>query len=106
MTESLTLDTQDPAALFTRPRRARCAASTLGGDGHAALAHANADWGLALSGEEIDYLVRAFGALGRDPTDVELMMFAQANSEHCRHKIFNAAVHRSTAPRAACRFSR
>ena len=62
----------------------------LAGDGHAALARANAEWGLALSGDEIDYLVRAFGKLGRDPTDVELMMFAQANSEHCRHKIFNA----------------
>jgi len=62
----------------------------LGGDGHAALRQANAEWGLALSGDEIDYLVKAFGALGRNPTDVELMMFAQANSEHCRHKIFNA----------------
>ena len=46
--------------------------------------------GLALSPDEIDYLASRFGALGRDPTDVELMMFAQANSEHCRHKIFNA----------------
>ena len=46
--------------------------------------------GLALSDDEIDYLVASFGKLGRDPTDVELMMFAQANSEHCRHKIFNA----------------
>ncbi len=90
MTESLTLDTQDPAELFhaAAPRPLRSV--ILGGDGHAALAQANADWGLALSGEEIDYLVKAFGALGRDPTDVELMMFAQANSEHCRHKIFNA----------------
>jgi phosphoribosylformylglycinamidine synthase len=61
-----------------------------GSDGHAALARANAEWGLALSADEIDYLVRAFGKLRRDPTDVELMMFAQANSEHCRHKIFNA----------------
>ena len=63
---------------------------TLGSDGRAALARANAEWGLALSADEIDYLVTAFGKLGRDPTDVELMMFAQANSEHCRHKIFNA----------------
>src|SRR5450755_423656 len=62
----------------------------LGADGHAALARANAEWGLALSDDEIDYLVTAFGKLARDPTDVELMMFAQANSEHCRHKIFNA----------------
>ncbi len=62
----------------------------LGREGHAALARADAELGLALSPDEIDYLVKAFTALGRDPTDVELMMFAQANSEHCRHKIFNA----------------
>ena len=62
----------------------------LGADGAAALAAANVQWGLALSPDEIGYLVDAFGRLGRDPTDVELMMFAQANSEHCRHKIFNA----------------
>ena len=54
------------------------------------LAQANTDLGLALSDDEIDYLADAFSALERDPTDVELMMFAQANSEHCRHKIFNA----------------
>jgi phosphoribosylformylglycinamidine synthase len=47
--------------------------------------------GLALSDDEIDYLLDAYRAMRRDPTDVELMMFAQANSEHCRHKIFNAA---------------
>ncbi len=60
------------------------------GEGRAALSRANHELGLALSDDEIDYLVAAFGGLGRDPTDVELMMFAQANSEHCRHKIFNA----------------
>jgi phosphoribosylformylglycinamidine synthase len=58
--------------------------------GRSALAQANVEFGLALSGDEIDYLVEAFKALGRNPSDVELMMFAQANSEHCRHKIFNA----------------
>ena len=52
---------------------------------------ANIELGLALSDGEIDYLVRSFAALGREPTDVELMMFAQANSEHCRHKVFNAS---------------
>ena len=62
----------------------------LGTQGRTALMSANAELGLALSEDEIDYLVDAFGALRRDPTDVELMMFAQANSEHCRHKIFNA----------------
>ncbi|MBI3546912.1 MAG: phosphoribosylformylglycinamidine synthase, partial [Gammaproteobacteria bacterium] len=55
-----------------------------------ALVDANRDWGLALSADEIDYLVDSFTRVGRNPTDVELMMFAQANSEHCRHKIFNA----------------
>ena len=62
----------------------------LGTGGRAALVAANASLGLALSDDEIDYLVEAFAQLGRDPSDVELMMFAQANSEHCRHKIFNA----------------
>ncbi|MBK9312039.1 MAG: phosphoribosylformylglycinamidine synthase [Rhodocyclaceae bacterium] len=58
--------------------------------GRAAMVAANGELGLALSDDEIDYLVDNFGKLGRNPTDVELMMFAQANSEHCRHKIFNA----------------
>ena len=96
MTESIWIDATDtgtsldPRGLFhggpARPLRI----VRLGTQGHAALARANRDWGLALSSEEIDYLVAAFGQLQRDPTDVELMMFAQANSEHCRHKIFNA----------------
>ncbi|MFZ9406861.1 MAG: phosphoribosylformylglycinamidine synthase [Burkholderiaceae bacterium] len=60
-------------------------------EGRQALEQANRDMGLALSEDEIDYLLEAFGHLQRDPTDVELMMFAQANSEHCRHKIFNAS---------------
>ena len=62
----------------------------LGDDGHAALHAANRDLGLALSDDEIDYLVDKYRTIGRDPSDAELMMFAQANSEHCRHKIFNA----------------
>ncbi|MPS94375.1 phosphoribosylformylglycinamidine synthase [Comamonas sp.] len=60
------------------------------GGGRAALESANKQWGLALADDEIEYLVNAFRDLKRNPTDVELMMFAQANSEHCRHKIFNA----------------
>src|ERR1700761_9448944 len=60
------------------------------GHGRGALETANRELGLALAEDEIDYLVDAFTKLGRNPTDVELMMFAQANSEHCRHKIFNA----------------
>ncbi|MEE6041763.1 phosphoribosylformylglycinamidine synthase [Avibacterium paragallinarum] len=58
--------------------------------GRQALEQANVELGLALAEDEIDYLVENFTALGRNPTDVELYMFAQANSEHCRHKIFNA----------------
>jgi phosphoribosylformylglycinamidine synthase len=58
--------------------------------GRAALVAANTALGLALADDEIDYLEKSFTALGRDPNDIELMMFAQANSEHCRHKIFNA----------------
>ena len=61
------------------------------GLGQAALIDANRKWGLALSEDELLYLCDSFVALGRNPTDVELMMFAQANSEHCRHKIFNAS---------------
>jgi phosphoribosylformylglycinamidine synthase len=61
--------------------------------GHGALRAADSRLGLALSPDEVDYLVAAYRELGRDPTDVELMMFAQANSEHCRHKIFNARWH-------------
>ncbi len=60
------------------------------GGGKTALVKANSEFGLALSDDEIDYLVENFNKLGRNPTDVELTMFAQANSEHCRHKIFNA----------------
>jgi phosphoribosylformylglycinamidine synthase len=80
----------EPLELFTSSAARPLRVVTFGSGGHAALARANAEWGLALSDDEIDYLVTAFGKLGRDPTDVELMMFAQANSEHCRHKIFNA----------------
>jgi len=90
MTETVWANTDQPEGLFrsAAPRALRHVA--LGDHGHAALAEANTSWGLALSADEIDYLVMAFGKLKRDPTDVELMMFAQANSEHCRHKIFNA----------------
>jgi len=90
MTESVWVNSLEPVGLFhsAPPRELRRVA--LGEHAHEALAGANREWGLALSSDEIDYLVQAFEGLGRDPTDVELMMFAQANSEHCRHKIFNA----------------
>ena len=81
---------REPAGLFAehtpRPHRSVPVLA----EGRAALDRANRDLGLALADDEIDYLVASFRELGRDPTDVELMMFAQANSEHCRHKIFNA----------------
>ncbi len=67
--------------------------------GRAALVEADRALGLALADDEIDYLVKNFQALGRDPNDIELMMFAQANSEHCRHKIFNATWEIDGAPR-------
>jgi phosphoribosylformylglycinamidine synthase len=91
MTESVWIETMNPEGLFHTGAAARpLRIVKLGADGRSALARANRDWGLALSSDEIDYLVAAFRSLKRDPTDVELMMFAQANSEHCRHKIFNA----------------
>ncbi len=70
------------------------------GGGEQALAQANIELGLALAEDEIDYLTEAFNGLGRNPRDIELMMFAQANSEHCRHKIFNASWDIDGAPAA------
>ena len=90
MTESALADLSAARALFTPLQPEPMARVDVLGSGRAALEQANADWGLALSGDEIDYLLQAFTRLGRNPSDVELMMFAQANSEHCRHKIFNA----------------
>jgi phosphoribosylformylglycinamidine synthase len=90
MTESVLASSSEAAGLFAKAAPRPLAQVELGGDGRAALARANAALGLALAPDEIDYLVDAYATLGRDPTDVELMMFAQANSEHCRHKIFNA----------------
>ncbi|MEZ5475342.1 MAG: phosphoribosylformylglycinamidine synthase [Steroidobacteraceae bacterium] len=89
MTETVLFDLHDVAQLFAAhtPRPLTIVALAGGRD---ALAAANREMGLALSDDEIDYLLAAYIRFGRDPTDVELMMFAQANSEHCRHKIFNA----------------
>jgi phosphoribosylformylglycinamidine synthase len=90
MTESVLTSADDAAALFSRAQPRPVAFVPLGKRGRVALVEANLDMGLALAPDEIDYLCDAYRGLGRDPTDVELMMFAQANSEHCRHKIFNA----------------
>ncbi|CAN5702429.1 phosphoribosylformylglycinamidine synthase [soil metagenome] len=85
MTQSLLASHEQARALFQAPARRPLERIRL-----AALEAANARLGLALADDEIDYLRARYAELGRDPTDVELMMFAQANSEHCRHKIFNA----------------
>ena len=90
MTEMVLNDLQDAVVLFSEAEPAPLRYVDITGDAKTALAQANKDWGLALSADEIDYLAENYAELGRNPTDVELMMFAQANSEHCRHKIFNA----------------
>ncbi len=90
MTEAVVATREEAHALFTELQAAPMERVDVLGGGRAALERANADWGLALAEDEIHYLIEAFQGLGRNPTDVELMMFAQANSEHCRHKIFNA----------------
>ncbi len=90
MTEAVTTERSQAEALFTELHPAPMEHVDVLGGGRAALEKANGEWGLALADDEIDYLVNAFTGLKRNPTDVELMMFAQANSEHCRHKIFNA----------------
>ncbi|MEA3304100.1 MAG: phosphoribosylformylglycinamidine synthase, partial [Pseudomonadota bacterium] len=103
MTESTFMTaTEALQQMFThaRPQPYRSVDVLQGGRG--ALLQANVEWGLALSDDEIDYLLESFVALGRNPNDIELMMFAQANSEHCRHKIFNAdwIIDGKTQPRS------
>ncbi len=91
MTETVVTSYEQAGALFHHAAPQPMASVDLAKGGRAALVEANAALGLALAPDEIDYLVENFAKLGRNPTDVELMMFAQANSEHCRHKIFNAS---------------
>ncbi|RQO52848.1 phosphoribosylformylglycinamidine synthase [Variovorax sp. KBW07] len=90
MTESVLATVEQAASLFSELPAQPMAQVDVQAGGRAALEAANTGFGLALAEDEIDYLVEAFTRLGRNPSDVELMMFAQANSEHCRHKIFNA----------------
>ena len=90
MTEVVMRDFNEAEALFSHAKPAPLKSVDILQGGRVALDVANRDWGLALASDEIDYLVENFTALGRNPNDIELMMFAQANSEHCRHKIFNA----------------
>ncbi|OHQ26696.1 phosphoribosylformylglycinamidine synthase [Neisseria sp. HMSC066H01] len=90
MTESVLTDIDAAAQLFHHIQSETFSSVDVLGGGKEALVKANTEMGLALSADEIDYLVKNYQALNRNPSDVELMMFAQANSEHCRHKIFNA----------------
>ena len=91
MTQSLVYDLNDVNKLFDDEQPASLNRIDVIGQGQSALENANKEFGFALSSEDIDYLMNAYvNELKRNPTDVELMMFAQANSEHCRHKIFNA----------------
>ena len=88
MTESVFAQIDDAIALFSETAPKPLNSIDILGEGKEALVRANSEFGFALSDEEIDYLTAAFNKLGRNPNDIELMMFAQANSEHCRHKIF------------------
>ncbi|CAK0761845.1 phosphoribosylformylglycinamide synthetase [Gammaproteobacteria bacterium] len=90
MTETVLYSLEEADGLFLKASPVPLSLVDMLGGGRAALVQANSDLGLALSADEIDYLLESFTTLGRNPTDVELMMFAQANSEHCRHKVFNA----------------
>ncbi|GAB3483836.1 phosphoribosylformylglycinamidine synthase [Marinomonas epiphytica] len=91
MTESVLPSLGEAQTMFSHAEPAPMTSVDILGGGRAALVEANQSLGLALAEDEIDYLVESFMELGRNPIDVELMMFAQANSEHCRHKIFNAS---------------
>ncbi|MGN2254368.1 phosphoribosylformylglycinamidine synthase [Frateuria sp. GZRe12] len=91
MTESVLTDLAEAQGLFLAGTPGDLVHIELGGNPGGALAAANARLGLALADDEIEYLAARYAELGRDPTDAELFMFAQANSEHCRHKVFNAS---------------
>ena len=91
MTQSVLTNLDQAQGLFLAGKPGDLVHIALGGDARAALAKANTELGLALADDEIDYLAERYAELGRDPTDAELFMFAQANSEHCRHKVFNAS---------------
>ncbi|MEA7927905.1 phosphoribosylformylglycinamidine synthase, partial [Salmonella enterica subsp. enterica serovar Montevideo] len=90
MMETVFSSLTDAEKLFIHHQPAPVSSVDLLGEGRQALIDANLRLGLALAEDEIDYLQEAFTKLGRNPNDIELYMFAQANSEHCRHKIFNA----------------
>src|SRR3984893_17904921 len=91
MTESALFNVVDLQNIFTQASPTPGVSVPLLKQGRDALVQVNQEWGMALTDDEIDYLFHHYSKLNRDPTDTELMMFAQANSEHCRHKIFNAS---------------
>ncbi|NKI75883.1 phosphoribosylformylglycinamidine synthase [Dickeya sp. CFBP 2040] len=102
MMESVFDDLQQANLLFSQHQPAQLKRVEILLQGRSALEEANLRLGLALADDEMDYLLDAFTKLGRNPTDIELYMFAQANSEHCRHKIFNAdwVINGETQPKS------
>jgi phosphoribosylformylglycinamidine synthase len=104
MTQSVLTQASDIEGCFQQLASPATLSIPILSQGQVALEMANAQYGWALASDEIEYLVHAFKELGRDPTEVELMMFAQANSEHCRHKIFNAQFTIDGEPQAQTLF--
>ncbi|MER3546320.1 MAG: phosphoribosylformylglycinamidine synthase, partial [Rhodanobacteraceae bacterium] len=104
MTQSVLTALDQANGLFLAGAPASLRTIAFGCDPRAALQTANTELGLALAPDEIDYLIEHYAALQRDPTDAELVMFAQANSEHCRHKIFNAQFTVDGVPQSATLF--
>jgi len=105
MVESVLIDGMEIKRLFEPQAPQPLVSVPLQAQGREALEEANRDYGLALAEDEIDYLLKLYQTAGRDPTDAELLMFAQANSEHCRHKIFNASWVIDGEPRTESLFS-
>ena len=105
MTETVLSSLKQASAIFDHHPPRPLGIADLSANPRAALEKANRELGLALSASEIDYLIAAYQQLGRNPTDAELMMFAQANSEHCRHKIFNASWTLDGEPRERSLFA-
>src|SRR5690606_3865101 len=91
MTQAVLDAPEQAEALFSHAEPRPLQSIDVLGQGRGAIETANVNLGLALAEDEIDYLAQSFASLGHNPNDIELMMFAQANSEHCRHKIFNAS---------------
>ena len=104
MTQSVLRSLVDAPRIFMTGDAGALGSVTLGSDAGSALQRANLELGLALAPDEVRYLADNYARLGRDPTDAELVMFAQANSEHCRHKVFNASFTVDNAPQDATLF--